>query len=428
MARPSTNVQTLIFSKDRFKTAQQAKAWAKREGYNYGLVDETSRSWRLRQIDPNKFKPDSFRTIEFTEGVKAVIGHLKSRSNPVAVVKKWAKEEGVPVSVAERRWRECEKSAEERSPKDKWAYTMGCFKRRMGRSNPEEGEKELIEAFHDINKALKKIREELAAATGAREKELSRRALSLAWMRKDVYSRIKDYYGRDSVRGLRLNPFENRVRIPGGLAAGMRPRDFDPMALAKGSRVEMEHTYDPEIAQEIAMDHLVEDPRYYEKLELIEKNPIEPSSKIREAYMRFHGVEPTTIDEMKVWVPGPMVYLGPCIDIGYKPPKGSEKAPHEYVHDHKEGVKVYCRPDIAPEGVEPSIHYKKFPSEIWALGINIGFTYQDRFDGKEYEIEGSSRRKLCTDSSGKKLYVVDNKGILFMVKGGNLQITNWIRN
>lgn len=65
--------------------------------------------------------------------------------------------------------------------------------------------------------------------------------------------------------------------IPGGLAEGKSPSDFDPTELAKGTKVEMEHTTDPMVAQEIAMDHLTEDPDYYIKLAKIEKagNPSE---------------------------------------------------------------------------------------------------------------------------------------------------------
>jgi hypothetical protein len=59
-------------------------------------------------------------------------------------------------------------------------------------------------------------------------------------------------------------------KIPGGLSDGKNPEDFDPKSLAEGTKVEMEHTSDPEIAKEIAMDHLTEDPRYYEKLKTIE--------------------------------------------------------------------------------------------------------------------------------------------------------------
>jgi len=67
-----TEVETLIFSKDDF-TRAQAKAWARRNSYRYGKVDETDDSYRLRQQDPDDFRRGSFRTIVFTDGVEAVI-------------------------------------------------------------------------------------------------------------------------------------------------------------------------------------------------------------------------------------------------------------------------------------------------------------------------------------------------------------------
>jgi hypothetical protein len=60
-------------------------------------------------------------------------------------------------------------------------------------------------------------------------------------------------------------------KLPGGNADKAQPKDFDQRALAKGGRHEKEHTKDTSIAQEIAMDHLVEDPHYYKKLEKVEK-------------------------------------------------------------------------------------------------------------------------------------------------------------
>lgn len=60
-------------------------------------------------------------------------------------------------------------------------------------------------------------------------------------------------------------------RIPGGLADKKTPENFDKDQLAKGIKVEMEHTSDRRIAQEIAMDHLTEDKDYYKKLAQIEK-------------------------------------------------------------------------------------------------------------------------------------------------------------
>jgi len=59
-------------------------------------------------------------------------------------------------------------------------------------------------------------------------------------------------------------------RLPGGLAAGRCPEEFDQVDLRRGIEVELEHTGDLAIAREIAMDHLVEDPRYYEALAKME--------------------------------------------------------------------------------------------------------------------------------------------------------------
>jgi len=59
--------------------------------------------------------------------------------------------------------------------------------------------------------------------------------------------------------------------IPGGLAKGKPDSDFDKEQLEKGTKHEMEHTGDPEVAKEIAKDHLVEDSKYYDKMEEMEK-------------------------------------------------------------------------------------------------------------------------------------------------------------
>lgn len=45
---------------------------------------------------------------------------------------------------------------------------------------------------------------------------------------------------------------------------------FDAKQLAKGIKVELEHTKDSKLAKSIAKDHLKEDPKYYDKLEKVE--------------------------------------------------------------------------------------------------------------------------------------------------------------
>lgn len=58
----------------------------------------------------------------------------------------------------------------------------------------------------------------------------------------------------------------NLVKLPGGVGDKTPSNIVDPTQLSIGVQIEMEHTNDPAIAKEIAMDHLTEDPKYYTKL------------------------------------------------------------------------------------------------------------------------------------------------------------------
>jgi hypothetical protein len=61
--------------------------------------------------------------------------------------------------------------------------------------------------------------------------------------------------------------------LHGGRADNVPHSQIDPVALAKGTKHELEHTSDPQIAEEIAADHLVERADYYERLEEMERIP-----------------------------------------------------------------------------------------------------------------------------------------------------------
>lgn len=60
--------------------------------------------------------------------------------------------------------------------------------------------------------------------------------------------------------------------LHGGEADKTPDTAFSAAALAQGKTHEREHTDDDQIAKEIAKDHLQEDPRYYEKIEQVEKS------------------------------------------------------------------------------------------------------------------------------------------------------------
>jgi len=71
---------------------------------------------------------------------------------------------------------------------------------------------------------------------------------------------------------MRIIESKKADKIPGGLADEKSPKDFDKDQIAKGVKVEMEHTDDKELAKEITMDHLTENDKYYDHLEEMEKD------------------------------------------------------------------------------------------------------------------------------------------------------------
>ena len=83
-------VQTLLFPKAHWNSAEECKKWARDHDFRADKVDETDQSWRLRQRDPEDFK--RLRTICVSPNdagpgderckVKAVGGPLKASEQP----------------------------------------------------------------------------------------------------------------------------------------------------------------------------------------------------------------------------------------------------------------------------------------------------------------------------------------------------------
>lgn len=73
-----------------------------------------------------------------------------------------------------------------------------------------------------------------------------------------------------------------KLKIPcdcGHRSRGWKEEEIDERAIHRGAKIEFEHTCDKEVAERIAMDHLVEGKNYYELLEKMEKKLI-PYKKI----------------------------------------------------------------------------------------------------------------------------------------------------
>lgn len=76
-----TKIQTLILSKEKFKTLDAAKKWVTDHDFHVSKVDETDESWRFRQFEPTECQDESFRTIKIDDGVTAVICRPKEGKN-----------------------------------------------------------------------------------------------------------------------------------------------------------------------------------------------------------------------------------------------------------------------------------------------------------------------------------------------------------
>lgn len=101
--------------------------------------------------------------------------------------------------------------------------------------------KEAIKVFKEASKFLKK------------KQKLSPKA------KKEVKKAIGDFYDAGGCSSIK----EKSDKLKGGLGDKLSLKDVDKQELKKGIKHEMEHTNDPKIAMEIALDHLAEDPHYY---------------------------------------------------------------------------------------------------------------------------------------------------------------------
>jgi hypothetical protein len=71
-------------------------------------------------------------------------------------------------------------------------------------------------------------------------------------------------------------------KIKGGKGDRLSPKDVCPKQLAVGVLIELEHSDSKDAAEEIALDHLAENPKYYS--DLVKKNIVDESEAINLAH------------------------------------------------------------------------------------------------------------------------------------------------
>lgn len=175
-------------------------------------------------------------------------------------------------------------------------------------------------------------------------------------------------------------------KIKGGLADHMKASDFDKKQLNKGIKVEKEHTESPEIAKEIAEDHLTENPKYYETLEKME-NKLEKKAFI-DGFRKAAGGPGSGVSEDNAKV---IDFLedSPLVSIGYRKKLMKDNNPV------KEGVDILVK-DIKYKGQEKYVPKKlqKFldaieKGETWPFEKPIDVLRDE--DGKYHILDGHHR-------------------------------------
>lgn len=107
-------------------------------------------------------------------------------------------------------------------------------------------------------------------------------------------------------------PGRERADLRYGRSDGKPDKRYSFKALKKGIKVEYEHTRKTNIAKEIAKDHLEERPDYYEKLEKMEKSPVEKTSEAApvEVAKKQHSMK-NEGQLMKTLKPGDLIFSAP---------------------------------------------------------------------------------------------------------------------
>ena len=112
LKQEATEVQTVILSKETFETLKEATKWVRDHDFKADKVDETENSWRFRQFAPGLCQENSFRTIDITDGVNAVIcrpeksGGKHTTNTPKEVGKRSPKDADLIVEVRKEVLRE----------------------------------------------------------------------------------------------------------------------------------------------------------------------------------------------------------------------------------------------------------------------------------------------------------------------------------
>lgn len=99
----------------------------------------------------------------------------------------------------------------------------------------------------------------------------TKKELAISLKREPISAEVQSRMIQDNFDDKYKKASHWKDKLTGSESDNKRPSDFNQKDLEKGKKIELEHTDDPDIAKEIAIDHLDEHKDYYIGLTHMEK-------------------------------------------------------------------------------------------------------------------------------------------------------------
>jgi len=182
---------------------------------------------------------------------------------------------------------------------------------------------------------------------------------------------------------------ENKEKLIGGKGDSRPDSDFDQEHLMNGIKVEMEHTNDPDVAKEIAKDHLTESPKYYKKLKVMEHKLEDTKKSLARANSLVKALKKGSLNQDDMDIKKNKAKLGSGARF--------KKLSHEIAEG---GAKD-------PDAVAAAIGRKKYGKKKFA---KLGAAGKKSLDANEEDKPEDIKKKFKSKAQQKYMYAAEERG------------------
>ena len=196
---------------------------------------------------------------------------------------------------------------------------------------------------------------------------------------KDTENELEVQISEPEVNQIEKEKEETGDELSGGLGDNKSAKEFDTGQIIRGLAVELEHTDDPLIAMEIAIDHLTEIPDYYTKLDKMESGQCDEPDK-----NEISNDSDKSQEEME------------DVLLGYSPKNVGDDHPLSDILDNDGTEDDLSKLNTDEKGVNKAIdeddNYEEYQG-------NVGDRYEDA-NGNEFSVDGKVKGGVTLRGQG----------------------------